>query len=504
MARFCLPTLLLQPSTGDYVVYPGTTSYAGHGGVEIDTDATALLGATPASCERRCDSDSFCDCVSFRASDGKCWKRSLCVPEQFGSDSAFDTYVKHASPTPPPPPMPSTKTFWKVKRGDLSEAGKDPQLLLSVDGSAFAPFQLRGFDYSPIDTCCGNNDFSVFQRPLWSRDIPRMAAMGANAIKLYGICDGVTDSSNYCGLPNAGCNLTRTTVADVRAFLDFALEYKMFVLLANRNSPGNVDAYRHMVATYGAHPAVAGVIIYDEALDYDNFNAAAKVAHEGFCSAQGLDPESTSVEENGRIITTAMLSFNALDAGFQSKYGEYVSGWGFDPYALFNYEDYRQNWATPGKTLAKLPYKPFFIMETGFNGPVEHWPAQVSNYGCRNDCVGKPDCFACEDFADNWKAFVKQLGSDRLAAQFVFEWTDENWKNNPDPCSEVTHASRWDFGESNHGIFHVTDGPQGSPLIPKNLGNGETFESVLKAVWTSAAPGAGGYRGWLDAPSLVV
>eukprot|EP00446_Apocalathium_sp_SHHI-4_P089535 CAMPEP_0177462402 /NCGR_PEP_ID=MMETSP0369-20130122/15741_1 /TAXON_ID=447022 ORGANISM="Scrippsiella hangoei-like, Strain SHHI-4" /NCGR_SAMPLE_ID=MMETSP0369 /ASSEMBLY_ACC=CAM_ASM_000364 /LENGTH=177 /DNA_ID=CAMNT_0018935977 /DNA_START=10 /DNA_END=543 /DNA_ORIENTATION=- len=49
--------------------------------------------------------------------------------------------------------------------------------------------------------------------------------------------------------------------------------------------------------TYGAHPAVAGVIIFDETLDLPNFNAAGKILHEGFCEALGKDPATTPVEE---------------------------------------------------------------------------------------------------------------------------------------------------------------------------------------------------------------
>lgn len=344
---------------------------------------------------------------------------------------------------------------------------------------------------------------SVFQKPLYTRDIPRMAAMGANAIKLYGMCDGVLDGSNLCQAPHAGCQVTPPSVADVHAFLDFVFEHKMFVLLANRNFPGNLDAYKHMVATYGAHPAVAGIIMYDEALDEQNFNAATKAAHEEFCRAFGKDPATTPVEENGRIITTAMLSFDALDANFQGKYGQYVNGWGFDPYAQFTYDDFRTNW----KKLHSLPYKPFLIMETGINGPEKHWPAQEGNFGCRNDC-SHSDCYSCSSFADNWKSFAQTLKSNRLAAQFIFEWTDENWKcygGGNDPCKEVTHGSRWDFSECNHGIFHVTDGAPGGALLAKTIGNNETFESVLKAVWTAGAPGVGGYRGWLpQAQTLVV
>merc|ERR1712046_58414 len=62
------------------------------------------------SCEARCDDDDSCDCVTFRASDGKCWKRNNCVPDEFPDDSVYDTYVKSSpapSPPAPSPPAPS-------------------------------------------------------------------------------------------------------------------------------------------------------------------------------------------------------------------------------------------------------------------------------------------------------------------------------------------------------------------------------------------------------------
>jgi len=78
----------------DYAKYSGMTSYSGHGGTEIDSETTAPSGLSVTSCQSRCDSDDTCDCVSFRPADGKCWKRSACVPSQFGQDYNFDTYVK--------------------------------------------------------------------------------------------------------------------------------------------------------------------------------------------------------------------------------------------------------------------------------------------------------------------------------------------------------------------------------------------------------------------------
>jgi hypothetical protein len=89
----------------DYTPYHGKTAYeyGDHGAKDIDTDDTAPVGLSVDSCEARCDDDAACDCVAFRLSDGKCWKRADCVPGKFGTDNAYDTYVKVSAPTPAPP-----------------------------------------------------------------------------------------------------------------------------------------------------------------------------------------------------------------------------------------------------------------------------------------------------------------------------------------------------------------------------------------------------------------
>lgn len=92
------------------MTFESKTSYRGHGGTEIDSDATAPTGQTIESCEGRCNADDSCDCVSFRPADGKCWRRSACVPAEFGSDGNFNTYVKRGS-------MPKPFTSIRVAKG---------------------------------------------------------------------------------------------------------------------------------------------------------------------------------------------------------------------------------------------------------------------------------------------------------------------------------------------------------------------------------------------------
>merc|ERR1711865_123636 len=89
-----VPPIPSPSPSGPYMKYTSKTAYSGHGGDAIDSDSTAPSGITASSCEDRCGDDAACSCVSFRTSDGKCWKRGNCVPSMFGFDSTFDTYVK--------------------------------------------------------------------------------------------------------------------------------------------------------------------------------------------------------------------------------------------------------------------------------------------------------------------------------------------------------------------------------------------------------------------------
>jgi len=99
-------SLAVVAATEDYQSYEGKTCYNEHGGTEIDDDSSAPVGLTTESCEARCGDDESCDCVAFRPSDGKCWKRKACNPDNFGDDDNFNTFVKPYTPSPPAPPTP--------------------------------------------------------------------------------------------------------------------------------------------------------------------------------------------------------------------------------------------------------------------------------------------------------------------------------------------------------------------------------------------------------------
>lgn len=85
---------------GAFETNAGKNAYEGHGGIELDDESSAPSGLSVDGCEARCLEDDACGCVTFRPTDGKCWKRAACQPDQFASDSNFDTYVRAGAPDP--------------------------------------------------------------------------------------------------------------------------------------------------------------------------------------------------------------------------------------------------------------------------------------------------------------------------------------------------------------------------------------------------------------------
>jgi len=117
----------ISASANGYAEYDGKTSWNGHGGIEIDTDDTAPINLDVSSCESRCDADDACSCVSFRPSDGKCWKRSSCNPSEFGVDADYNTFVKQSpapAPQPTPEPTPGTRNCLCIFDIDRTLTGK--------------------------------------------------------------------------------------------------------------------------------------------------------------------------------------------------------------------------------------------------------------------------------------------------------------------------------------------------------------------------------------------
>jgi len=119
------------PSEKTYTRYAGSNCYDGAGGKTPDPD-TPVLGVTVLECQKRCDADPHCSCVTvtapfYGAGDVDCYIRYECQPAQFQIGTDYDTYVKNATlaaaraPLPPRKP-PARMKDWPVTYVSINEA----------------------------------------------------------------------------------------------------------------------------------------------------------------------------------------------------------------------------------------------------------------------------------------------------------------------------------------------------------------------------------------------
>jgi hypothetical protein len=87
------------PPLGNYTKHAGRNCYDGHGARSLDGGGVGPLSAP--DCERRCDADAACDCVTYQPGASHCWKRAACVPAQFEQNGGYDVYVKAGGITVP-------------------------------------------------------------------------------------------------------------------------------------------------------------------------------------------------------------------------------------------------------------------------------------------------------------------------------------------------------------------------------------------------------------------
>ena len=78
-----------------YDEYLDTNTYAPPCGADVNIDGNGVSPYTAESCKIRCDEDDNCDCLIFRESDARCWKRGDCTPSAFCDGTlGYHTYVK--------------------------------------------------------------------------------------------------------------------------------------------------------------------------------------------------------------------------------------------------------------------------------------------------------------------------------------------------------------------------------------------------------------------------
>ena len=160
----------------DYRVYPGANCRVGHG-ASSSVDLVWTSGrrstsrrstrrrsiyspvrVTVAECKARCDFDAECTCVTYRRSDGGCWKRAGCSAAAFeyapaplpdgnnsSAGSVYDVYVNAARH------LGEWRTPERARaQSDLARRGVDEQLCSSVQPRVSYPRKMGTLGYLVI------------------------------------------------------------------------------------------------------------------------------------------------------------------------------------------------------------------------------------------------------------------------------------------------------------------------------------------------------------------
>jgi len=355
----------------------------------------------------------------------------------------------NATPITQSPGSGSTDTDFVVSGRyiDLSDA---PLGSPSVRSAAGKSFFIKGLVYWPTPIGKGVADPPMLDDALrdgnmavWSRDLPLMRAMGANAIHVYNVVPPPYDEKTgpITKFLNAAWNGGTKPV-----YVLMSIHFNGDVLL----NPGSVQAlakqYHDLDAKYAKYPAIFGVTISNEigAGDFitqqkwwDGFNTVAKAAKQGFADGGDADKIVTTSEPDGNI--------GFVKAG--EKFGAAVDAWGINIYR-------GRTFSTLFTQLKNTTTKPTMLTEYGASAA--YHPAWSNTYTWKNgfyqetQCVpdykngpsnrdvkelpakGDPGMPGLVDLVWNngrWMAsgFTDENGI--LSGGFYFEWTDEWWKS---------------------------------------------------------------------------
>jgi hypothetical protein len=326
------------------------------------------------------------------------------------------------------------------------------------------PFYVKGIAYSPapigktvgdaplLDDALRNAD-----KPIWSRDLPRMVAMGANAIHVYNVVppgyDGRTGP--IVQFLNAAWNAGNKPV-----YVLMSVYFTGDQLTNDAQVKILAKKYHDLDKKYAAFPAVMGVAIGNEIgapqfisnpVWWKNFNIVANAARQGF--ADGGAPN--------KLVTTSEADGDLAVVQKGEQYGAAVDVWGVNIYR--------------GRTLTNLfaqirafTKKPVMLTEYGAsaarhlklkntyswtktpNGAGVCNPAVASGAQEKNDVTqlsanGNPNMAGLVDAASNvTKLLYAGYSKDSVVSGgFYFEWNDEWWKG--DSSTPAVHSGNVAF-----------------------------------------------------------
>ncbi|MFZ0362878.1 MAG: hypothetical protein WAL67_01580 [Candidatus Cybelea sp.] len=332
-----------------------------------------------------------------------------------------------------------------------SAAGNDSHFVvtgryINLDGTKFF---VKGMVYAPTPIGKTPGDPPGLDDPLrdankavWQRDLPKLRAMGVNAIHVYNVVPPPYDThtgpiSDFLKAAWNGGDKPIFVVMSV-----FFLGDKLF----NKDAVNALaQQYHDLDAKYAKSPAVMGVAISNEigadnfikdAVWWNAFNKIAEAAKKGF--ADGGNPD--------RIVTTSEADGNIGALRFGEKFGAKVDVWGINIYrgrTFTNlFKQIRENTTKPvffteyGATAARHPLlKNTYSWEKGPTGLGSCAPARQDGEIIPSDVEelpgsGNPNIAGLVDYVtSNAKLLHDGFKEDGVVSGgFYFEWLDEWWK----------------------------------------------------------------------------
>lgn len=324
-------------------------------------------------------------------------------------------------------------------------------------------FFVKGVDYSPTPIGKGVSDPPLLDdslrdanMPIWSRDLPRWRAMGANAIHVYNVVPPPYDARTgpITKFLNAAWNNGNKPV-----FVVMSIHFPGAALKDRNAAQALGKQYYDLDKKYGTFPAVMGVAISNEILAeefrndrawWDNFNIVAQKAKEGFAAGGNPDKLVTTSEVDGFL---AAIHYGEL-------YGAKVDVWGVNIYR-------GRTFTNMFDEITQYTKKP--VMLTEYGATAAYHPQWKNSYTYAKDLkglgfctpttrdgpltrdvrelpqTGNPKMAGLVDYATNnakllYDGYKNQGGV--TSGGFYFEWTDEWWKadNGADPRFRSEHV----------------------------------------------------------------
>lgn len=328
-----------------------------------------------------------------------------------------------------------------VPAGPTSAQSLHPAALkIFVKGVAYSP--------TPIGKSVGDaplldDSLRDGNQAIWSRDLPKMRAMGVNAIHVYNVVGPPDDARTgpISKFLTAAWNGGKQPI-----YVLMSIYFTGNTLLDSKATAAIAKKYHDLDAKYAKSPAVMGIAISNEIgipayiqnkTWWKNFNVVANAARKGFADGGG----------SGKIVTTSEIDGDIAAVRLGEQNGAAVDVWGVNIYrgrsftTLFSqirqYTKKQVLLTEYGASAAYHPgWKNAYSWQNTLNGVGVCTPADPSGTTTRSDvkelpASGNPKMSGLVDLVQNNAALLyegwKKDGI--VSGGFYFEWNDEWWKD---------------------------------------------------------------------------